>query len=194
MRLHRVWDMALLRVEGLPESHTPLRLSVNRPEEMVNRDVVVVGYPALDSRNDIPLQNQIFESKYEVKRLQPGKLRQRESIRSFENTVDAATHDSSTLGGNSGSCVIDVATGEVVALHFAGRYLKANYCVPTYELARDPRVVDAGVNFAGRVPATGDFDAAWSAAEGESARGGLRPDNTLQSVSVNARPGQSPFT
>ena len=151
--IHPYWDMALVRVEGLPAAHGVLRLSVNRPEDLVNRDVVVVGYPALDPRNDIPLQNQIFEGKYEVKRLQPGKLRKRASIRSFESTVSAATHDSSTLGGNSGSAVIDVSTGEVVALHFAGQYLKANYCVPTYELARDPRVVDAGVNFTGRVAA-----------------------------------------
>ena len=41
------------------------------------------------------------------------------------------THDSSTLGGNSGSALIDVATGRVVGLHFAGRYLEANYAVPT---------------------------------------------------------------
>ena len=146
-----------------------LRLSINRPEDLANRDVVVVGYPALDPRNDIPLQNQIFEGKYEVKRLQPGKLRKRASIRSFESTVSAATHDSSTLGGNSGSAVIDVSTGEVVALHFAGQYLKANYCVPTFELARDPRVVDSGLNFTGRVPPTGDFDAAWSRIEEEAA-------------------------
>ena len=47
------------------------------------------------------------------------------------------THDASTLGGNSGSAIIDVDSGEVVALHFAGEYLKANYAVPMYELARD---------------------------------------------------------
>ena len=134
--IHPYWDMALLTGRGPPRALTAaLRLSIHRPEDLVNRDVVVVGYPALDPRNDIPLQNQIFEGKYEVKRLQPGKLRKRDSIRSFENTVTRATHDSSTLGGNSGSAVIDVTTGEVVALHFAGQYLKANYCVPTYELA-----------------------------------------------------------
>ena len=159
-----------------------LRLSIHRPEDLVNHDVVVIGYPALDPRNDIPLQNQIFEGKYEVKRLQPGKLRKRASIRSFESTVSAATHDSSTLGGNSGSAVIDVATGEVVALHFAGQYLKANYCVPTFELARDPRIVDAGLNFTGRVAATGDFDAAWARIEEESTRSAVRGGIDTQAV------------
>ena len=45
------------------------------------------------------------------------------------------THDASTLGGNSGSAVIDIDSGDIVALHFAGEYLKANYAVPMYELA-----------------------------------------------------------
>ena len=39
-------------------------------------------------------------------------------------------HDASTLGGNSGSAVIDLETGEAVGLHFAGSYLQANYAVP----------------------------------------------------------------
>lgn len=63
------------------------------------------------------------------------------------------THDSSTLGGNSGSAIIDVRTGEVIGLHFAGLYLRANYAVPTYELARDRRVAGLGVHFQGTVPA-----------------------------------------
>jgi endonuclease G len=166
--IHPYWDMALVRVNGLPAAARPLRLSVRRPEELLDRDAVVVGYPALDPRNNIELQNQIFQNVYEVKRLHPGKLRRRDSIRSFENTVSAATHDSSTLGGNSGSAVVDVATGEVVALHFAGLYLKANYAVPTYELARDSRVVAAGLNFTGRVPAGREFDAAWRRLEREA--------------------------
>jgi endonuclease G len=183
--IHPYWDMALVRVEGLPRAANVLRLSVERPEDLFNRDVIVIGYPALDPRNDIPLQNQIFEGKFEVKRLQPGKLRKRASIRSFENTVSAATHDSSTLGGNSGSAVIDVATGEVVALHFAGQYLKANYCVPTFELARDPRVVELELNFSGRVAATGDFDQAWARVDDEAAPR-PNPDAGLQSVAGGA--------
>ncbi|AMV25230.1 hypothetical protein VT84_12595 [Gemmata sp. SH-PL17] len=165
--MHPYWDMALLRVRGLPAAHPALKLSIRPPDELVGRDVIAVGYPALDSRNDIELQNRIFQSTYEVKRLQPGKFRGRESIRSFETRVNAATHDSSTLGGNSGSAVLDPSTGEAVALHFAGAYLKANYAVPTYELARDPRVVAAGLNFSDVVPATNEFDAAWARAGGE---------------------------
>jgi Trypsin-like peptidase domain len=95
-----------------------------------------------------------------VKRLQPGVIRGRAEVQSSGNRVAAITHDASTLGGNSGSPVIDVDTGEVVALHFAGEYLKANYAVPMYELARDPRVAPK-LNFDGVVTATSDFDPAW---------------------------------
>ncbi|MBO0698814.1 MAG: DNA/RNA non-specific endonuclease [Zavarzinella sp.] len=191
--VHPYWDMSLLKVSGLPAAHPVLRLGVAPPEDLVDSDVVVVGYPALDPRNDIDLQNQIFERKYEVKRLHPGKLRRREAIRSFENVVNAATHDSSTLGGNSGSAVVDVRTGEVIALHFAGVYLKANYAVPTYELARDRRVVDAGLNFAGRVPPTGEWDSAWAGLEG-TRTSAPAPQPHVQQPSAAAAGGATTLT
>lgn len=165
--IHPYWDMALLRVEGL-EAVRPLTLSVDPPETLAGGDVAAVGYPALDDRNDFDTQNRVFGGVYQVKRLMPGKVLDRAAVRSFEATVSAVTHDGSTLGGASGSAVLDVATGRVVGLHFAGVYLRANYAVPTYELARDPRVVAAGVNFAGPVRATADFDAAWARVRGES--------------------------
>ncbi len=74
-----------------------------------------------DLRNDVALQNQIFGQLFNVKRLQPGKLRPFEKIQSFENVVNALTHDASTLGGkNSGSAILNVKTGQVVALHLQG--------------------------------------------------------------------------
>jgi endonuclease G, mitochondrial len=165
--IHPYWDMALLRVEGLDGKVKPLVLSVEDPEEIADRNVVVIGYPARDDRNDLDVQDRVFQRTYNVKRLQPGLIRERANIQSFENRVRALTHDSSTLGGNSGSAVIHVATGQVVALHFAGVYLKSNYAVPTYELARDARVVRLRLNFAGTVAATNEWDAAWQSATGD---------------------------
>jgi endonuclease G len=147
--IHPYWDMALLEVDGLPAAATPLSLSVREPGDLSGHDVAVIGYPAFDPRNDRKVQHQVFGGVYDVKRLQPGRIGARDSVTSFDKTVSALTHDSSTLGGNSGSLVLDVQSGEIVALHFAGRYLKANYGVPSAELARDGRVVDAGVHFAG---------------------------------------------
>jgi endonuclease G, mitochondrial len=144
--VHPYWDMSLLVVEGLADV-PPLQLATTAPADLVGTEVAVIGYPALDPRNNVDLQNRIFRGVFNVKRLAPGKLRPAEDINSFGHDVSAATHDSSTLGGNSGSAVVDVTTGKVVGLHFAGRYLEANYAVPTHELALDGRVVDAGVNF-----------------------------------------------
>ena len=86
----------------MPPKHSKLTLSTVSPDELNGRDIGVVGYPARDDRNDLALQDQIFERKYNVKRLHPGKLRSRETINSFGHAVSAMTHDSSTLGGNSG--------------------------------------------------------------------------------------------
>lgn len=147
--IHPYWDMALLRVDGLGPQHKPLRLSLKDPATLGSREVAVIGYPAFDPRNQVDVQNQVFGSVYNVKRLQPGFLNARQDIGSFGHTVSALTHDSSTLGGNSGSVVFDPATEEVLALHFAGIYLKSNYGVPCAELGRDGRVIDAGVGFAG---------------------------------------------
>ena len=150
LMIHPFWDMALLKVTGLPSVQKPLKLSLTRPEDLAAKpDVAVIGYPAFDPRNDAAVQQQVFGGLFNVKRLQPGKLGPRASIGSFGHTVSAVTHDGSTLGGASGSAVVHIDTGEVAALHFAGIYLKANYGVPAWELARDARVVDAGVRFAG---------------------------------------------
>ncbi len=174
--IHPYWDMALLEVEGLPASAAPLSLSTRDPESLDGQDVAVIGYPAFDPRNDAKVQNEVFGGIYDVKRLQPGKAGRREYIESFGKSVFALTHDSSTLGGNSGSLVQDVSTGEIVALHFAGHYLKANYGVPAAELARDGRVVDAGLNFADRSKrGPTEWDRYWTDLETADTVAGGRP-------------------
>ena len=165
--IHPYWDMALLRVDGL-NGHPPLVLSLVHPEDAVGREIAVVGYPAFDPRNDAAVQNQVFGGVYYIKRLQPGLIGRRRPIQSFENQVSATTHDSSTLGGNSGSAVIDATTGHVIALHFAGLYLDANFGVPTSELARDGRIIDTGINFAPGAQAEPGVSAdAWQRADQE---------------------------
>jgi endonuclease G, mitochondrial len=162
--IHPYWDMALLRVADLPDDRV-LALSTKMPEALEGRDIVAVGYPAKDWRSDLALQDRIFSSQYNVKRLQPGVLRKRAKIRSFANVVNAMTHDASTLGGNSGSAVLDVETNQVLALHFAGEYLKANYAVPMYELARDSRVTAKKLNFDGTLTPTNDWEPSWLLSE-----------------------------
>ena len=188
LMIHPYWDMALVQVSGLSPTYQPLVLSVQAPEDLVDRDMAAIGYPARDDRNDLALQDRIFAGIYNVKRFQPGKVRRRTRVRSFENEVEAMVHDSSTLGGNSGSAIIDVATGRVIGLHFAGEYLKANYAVPSYELARDAHVIDAGVQFEGRIAVTDQWQRAWSGADPHEA---ARPAPATPQPEQKPAPGVS---
>ncbi len=176
--IHPYWDMALLKVRGLPEDRKPLTLGTTDPANLRDHEIVVVGYPGYDPGGDDEfqrIQSRIFRGTYYVKRLQPGLLKVREPIESFGRMVDAMTHDCSSLGGNSGSAVLTLprsADGPilVIGLHFGGAYLVANYAVPAFDLAQDGRVVDAGVNFAGQIDRRDSvYDPYWRETEvGES--------------------------
>ncbi|MCA9237441.1 MAG: trypsin-like peptidase domain-containing protein [Planctomycetales bacterium] len=178
---HPYWDMALLRVDGLPADRPSLRFSTADPDELVdsgNREVVAIGYPGLDKHSSMEMQERIFRRIFGVKRLLPGRLRERRDVESYQRIVASLGHDCSTLAGASGSAVIDVTTGEVVGLHFGGEFLDMNFAVPALELARDSRVVDAGVAFDNPPPANAAYEAAWSEAEAAvlgSAGGGATP-------------------
>jgi endonuclease G len=182
--IHPYWDMAILEVEGLEveglnAAHGSLPLSIADARDLAGSEVAVIGYPAFDSRNPADVQDALFSGQYGVKRLQPGLLQGRFDTESFGKIVPAATHDCSTLGGNSGSEVMSIETGEIVGLHFAGRYLERNYAVPTGALARDSRVVDAGVVFAGRPPGGGgDWGAWWQRADREESTSAAGSTNT----------------
>lgn len=154
--IHPFWDMALLQVEGLDPNGSSLKLSLEDGRDLVGREIAVIGYPAFDGRNPAGVQNTLFNGRFGIKRLQPGLLQGGMQTGSFQKLVNAATHDCSTLGGNSGSALVDLATGTVLALHFGGLYHQQNFAVPSSELARDQRVVDAGVSFSStpRVDAT----------------------------------------
>lgn len=116
-------DMALLRVQlstknGLAR---PIALSSILPVE--RQQVAVIGYPARDSRiPDQQLMLNIFGDVYDKKRLAPGQIK--------GSSVKQILHDCSTLGGNSGSAVIDLKSGKAVGLHFAGKFLENNFAVP----------------------------------------------------------------
>jgi pimeloyl-ACP methyl ester carboxylesterase len=195
--VHPHWDVALFRVrsaEGKPLPR-PLRLARRPPPEFQNgalQHVVVVGYPTLDTRNDDPVeieqQMNIFRKIFGRKRLMPGYLTgYRDQKTKWAATLHATTHDASTLGGASGSSVVDLTTGIVLSLHFGGKYLQTNFGCPTWELARDQRIVDLGVEFvdyAGAAPAAEAAAPIWLkswdsvaplVAEESAAAGGIQP-------------------
>jgi S1-C subfamily serine protease len=142
--VHADVDLALLRVSRRGSSgakpRRPLPLA-GSPTIKPDREVYVVGYPASDSRRNDPIEmRRIFEDIFDVKRLQPGRVLTG-GTREFE-------HDCSTLGGNSGSCVVDLETHQVIGLHFQGRYLEANTAVVLSRLKTDPLIKKAKLAFA----------------------------------------------
>jgi len=142
--VHDVFDLALLRVSaGDGEPPNPLPLIGDKAAAKISKQVYLVGFPASDSRrNDPDVMRRIFMNIYDVKRLQPGE------ITGVQSQNSLLLHDCSTLGGNSGSCVVDLDTHRVLALHFSGRYGVANHAVQLAALAMDPLLLQAGVAFA----------------------------------------------
>jgi hypothetical protein len=144
--IHERHDLALLRVEtasmdgqALPD---PLAISAAEPEALMARDVYAVGYPAWDGRRNEPEPiRRLFMDIYNVKRLQPGQAL------GYSTQYSAIQHDCSTLGGNSGSPLVDLETNEVIGLHFGGRYGVGNYAVPLWTLVGDPLMRKGEVNF-----------------------------------------------
>ncbi len=115
-------DLAFLRLNpGKGPLARPIKLASKLlPSKTM---VGVVGYPGRDPRiPDQDLMAKIFGNVFDKKRFAPG------LVIGFE--ADALTHDCTTLGGNSGSAVLDLLTGEAAALHFSGVFLKTNYAVP----------------------------------------------------------------
>lgn len=114
-------DIALLRLASSDDIPDPVPLAADEPSS--DQFVAVVGYPARDSRNERDAMVRIFGDIYDVKRLAPGQV----TLALDEDFF--FTHDCSTLGGNSGSVVMDIENGTAVGLHFAGRFRKSNYAV-----------------------------------------------------------------
>jgi len=102
------------------EQPPPLPLFDGTPEP--DQLVVALGYPAEDAAEaDRSLMRELFDGKYSVKRLSPGTV-MRVSGTVFE-------HDCATLGGSSGSPLVDVLTGGVLGVHFSGKSRVANWAV-----------------------------------------------------------------
>jgi hypothetical protein len=120
-------DVAFLRIKpasGGAPMPPPIPLAASASPGDI---AITIGYPARDP--DVPdqeLVQQVFGEVYDKKRLAPGEI--------LKVTDGELEHDCSTLGGNSGSAVIRLATGEALGLHFAGLFMEANYAVPAPKL------------------------------------------------------------
>lgn len=105
-------DIAILRLARSDHGITPIPLG-RMPDG--GGFVGVIGYPAFSPYNSPTDQARIFEDIYDKKRFAPGEVIASNSVPDI-----AFAHNCTTLGGNSGSVVIDVATGAAVGLHYGG--------------------------------------------------------------------------
>ncbi|MEO8035807.1 MAG: DNA/RNA non-specific endonuclease, partial [Acidobacteriota bacterium] len=158
-------DVAFLRIEGA-ELAPPIALA--ELASNAGQQIAVIGYPARDSR--IPeqdLMEQIFGDVFDKKRLAPGQVK--------DATTAELLHDCSTLGGNSGSVVLDLASGKAVGIHFAGRFLEANFAVPAAVIAERLRAAERGESR----PVTTTFGPARTVQTQSAAGGGMRISCTI---------------
>ena len=115
-------DVAFFKIEiasGDPALARPIVLTKHVVE---TENAATIGYPAFDSRIPEPdLMERIYGRTYNKKRLAPGGVTRIEATRLL--------HNCTTLGGNSGSVVLDLNSGEALGLHFSGSFLTTNYAV-----------------------------------------------------------------
>ncbi|WP_246780845.1 DNA/RNA non-specific endonuclease [Rhizobium ruizarguesonis] len=119
-------DVALLEVkvrDGLSPDPIPLASRRGRDRELV----ATIGYPAFDDRNDLAQLRQYFNDLYDVKRFAPGLIM-------TGGTGTVLSHDCTTLGGNSGSCLVSLEQDAVVGLHFSGEFGVQNAAVSSETL------------------------------------------------------------
>jgi hypothetical protein len=135
-------DLALLRVEQTNAHGADLPAPLTLSDQAVAVDsakLFVVGYPAMptvlpsDEEGKVRLDvvqrlREIYDMQYGIRYLSPGLVKTSASGLADSPNHWVFTHDATSLGGNSGSCVLSF-DGElnVAGLHFAGDWLRANY-------------------------------------------------------------------
>ncbi|WP_211167333.1 S8/S53 family peptidase [Aromatoleum evansii] len=135
-------DFALLRVKGTSLAGNnglppPLELLKAGGALDPGREMVVVGYPARMSakpRNDhgeidvegLERLQALFAADYGTKYFSPGVVKTPPSL--LQEFPHTASHDATTLAGNSGSLIASIHSPmKAAGLHFAGAWRKENY-------------------------------------------------------------------
>lgn len=136
--VHPYWGFAFLILDRPTALGRVLRVAAEESEaELTGRDICVIGYPSRDVRNEPEVIGALFQDVFDVKRLMPGKITG--ASQQGAESWRVLTHDATTTGGTSGAPLLDMRTGEVIAVHLSGRYLVANYATPAWEILRDPQ-------------------------------------------------------
>jgi endonuclease G, mitochondrial len=116
-------DIAFVRLKKHNKLPPPIPLTDTQLKK--DQAISVIGYPGFDPGGFISTSaaNEVFNNIYGVKRWSPGEVTE------YEKSGWYFLHDCTTLGGNSGSVIIDTETGFAAGLHFMGEVEEANYAV-----------------------------------------------------------------
>jgi hypothetical protein len=147
--VHPKLDLALLRVEPTAEvlgnGPAPLPLSASSKCISGSRQVYNVGFPAYDPLTESQVLKEIFGDIFNVKRFAPGEVTGR------VKRDGSFGHDCSTLGGNSGSCIVDFSNHRVIGLHFGSErsfFQLQNRALSLPGLIQDTELSRAGLQYA----------------------------------------------
>ena len=141
---HRDVDLAVLELDATPAGGEVLPLHASEPQDFGTRSIYVVGYPIEPRYTPIHVVHRVFGADRRslgMKRFSPGKVIE------WTSGSRIFSHDASTLGGSSGSAVVDFESHRVVGLHFQGRYDTSNEAVALFALRHDPLLTANGVQF-----------------------------------------------
>lgn len=149
---HSMLDMALLDVSGVENSQAlVLPMRAVAPAALTRHDVYVAGYPGVKSLLGVSSQmaKLLFPDATVsgLKRVSPGQLLALLDDLPIAPNKPRQSHDGSTLGGSSGSPIIDFDNHRVIALHYRGQYGVANYAVPLWLVKDDVFFSNNGVGF-----------------------------------------------
>ena len=137
-------DMAILRVDPASDAGNsfpaPVKFETDLAQPKARRDLYVLGFPGEPrvwtfdgtppaGTETMQVISTLFNDKFGVKRLAPGSVKTGPGEIADDTKKWICTHDASTLGGNSGSCVADLTDDgfRVMALHFAGANRAQNW-------------------------------------------------------------------
>lgn len=122
-------DLALLRLSDRsggrrPPAPIPLAdLTIDTGYKLA-----VIGYPRFDPTEDPTVRRDVYRDVYGVKRLCLGEVMLSDAQEWFFR------HDASSLGGDPGAVVLDLATGTAIGMHFCGTSTQSNHAVRTEAL------------------------------------------------------------
>ena len=128
-------DIAIYTLSRSAGNRTPIDRVLIPTDELEGRDIAVVGYPDTHDPNNPDILAVVEDNPvFAVKRISQGKIFRHstdtdnpygvevnvneDDKRKFP--MEAICHNASTLGGNSGSPILDIKTGELLGVHFAG--------------------------------------------------------------------------